>query len=97
MIRRPPRSTLFPYTTLFRTQPFAVADLGGTRTAQYRGRTGGKPIGLPTCSPVDHLADDARGGVDDGGKRLRKLGASSLCRDCLHFVFLSGSVRLANA
>src|SRR3712207_8633631 len=23
MIRRPPRSTLFPYTTLFRSQPFA--------------------------------------------------------------------------
>src|SRR3712207_8049859 len=28
MIRRPPRSTLFPYTTLFRSQPDAVvADL----------------------------------------------------------------------
>src|SRR3712207_8175496 len=25
MIRRPPRSTLFPYTTLFRSQPFEVA------------------------------------------------------------------------
>src|SRR2546429_7147149 len=24
MIRRPPRSTLFPYTTLFRSRPFAV-------------------------------------------------------------------------
>src|SRR2546430_3069426 len=29
MIRRPPRSTLFPYTTLFRSQPTAeVAQLG---------------------------------------------------------------------
>src|SRR3712207_7964233 len=27
MIRRPPRSTLFPYTTLFRSE-FAVPDLG---------------------------------------------------------------------
>src|SRR3712207_8824580 len=26
MIRRPPRSTLFPYTTLFRSPPPAVAD-----------------------------------------------------------------------
>src|SRR3712207_7170294 len=26
MIRRPPRSTLFPYTTLFRSEPGAVAD-----------------------------------------------------------------------
>src|SRR5256885_10369968 len=30
MIRRPPRSTLFPYTTLFRSLPaFAAADRGG--------------------------------------------------------------------
>src|SRR2546422_3258802 len=29
MIRRPPRSTLFPYTTLFRSQP--TADLGGEK------------------------------------------------------------------
>src|SRR2546430_17492281 len=26
MIRRPPRSTLFPYTTLFRSQAFAVPE-----------------------------------------------------------------------
>src|SRR3712207_8743123 len=26
MIRRPPRSTLFPYTTLFRSQPLIVVD-----------------------------------------------------------------------
>src|SRR5256886_11186558 len=28
MLRRPPRSTLFPYTTLFRSVSFAVADGG---------------------------------------------------------------------
>src|SRR2546430_12617039 len=27
MIRRPPRSTLFPYTTLFRSRPEALLDL----------------------------------------------------------------------
>src|SRR2546422_3391838 len=27
MIRRPPRSTLFPYTTLFRSRPVLAADL----------------------------------------------------------------------
>src|SRR5476649_3051974 len=32
MIRRPPRSTLFPYTTLFRSHPCVVADTGQTRT-----------------------------------------------------------------
>jgi len=26
MIRRPPRSTLFPYTTLFRSKEYAVFD-----------------------------------------------------------------------
>src|SRR3989454_11417817 len=30
MIRRPPRSTLFPYTTLFRSQTRALRDLGFT-------------------------------------------------------------------
>src|SRR6476620_12796015 len=29
MIRRPPRSTLFPYTTLFRSGPAAVTAAGG--------------------------------------------------------------------
>src|SRR5215216_7964053 len=29
MIRRPPRSTLFPYTTLFRSQRAAVGDVAG--------------------------------------------------------------------
>src|SRR5256885_13802907 len=28
MIRRPPRSTLFPYTTLFRSDPLAILDVG---------------------------------------------------------------------
>src|SRR2546430_2826539 len=27
MIRRPPRSTLFPYTTLFRSQPLALPEV----------------------------------------------------------------------
>src|SRR5258708_38591325 len=30
MIRRPPRSTLFPYTTLFRSQALALAKLLGS-------------------------------------------------------------------
>src|SRR5256885_12173346 len=45
MIRRPPRSTLFPYTTLFRSPAFAI---GGTRTRlTWGGQGGGKfmPLG----------------------------------------------------
>src|SRR5256885_17199766 len=30
MIRRPPRSTLFPYTTLFRSEPLSSIDVGLT-------------------------------------------------------------------
>src|SRR2546430_12724025 len=38
MIRRPPRSTLFPYTTLFRSQ-----HVGGNPAAGVRDRGGGWP------------------------------------------------------
>src|SRR3712207_8377548 len=57
MIRRPPRSTLFPYTTLFRSNPLCVelrqglADLLG----------GGVPTrALPF---VDELIEAGRGGL----------------------------------
>src|SRR3712207_8974190 len=39
MIRRPPRSTLFPYTTLFRSGPL----FHGNTTILYEG----KPVGTP--------------------------------------------------
>src|SRR2546429_5815880 len=35
MIRRPPRSTLFPYTTLFRSAPWSARDFE-TRRSEYR-------------------------------------------------------------
>src|SRR6266853_3940562 len=34
MIRRPPRSTLFPYTTLFRSQPALAGPNHASRTAE---------------------------------------------------------------
>src|SRR6266498_4965737 len=38
MIRRPPRSTLFPYTTLFRSPAEAAAQFGPARaTEEYHG------------------------------------------------------------
>src|SRR5258708_31889877 len=42
MIRRPPRSTLFPYTTLFRSHGIAVANLRERRSGRDR-RTGIAP------------------------------------------------------
>src|SRR3712207_6863994 len=35
MIRRPPRSTLFPYTTLFRSEPGSVAAVSPSTTTSY--------------------------------------------------------------
>src|SRR3712207_8832939 len=63
MIRRPPRSTLFPYTTLFRSpQPLGHrADL--RRVVRRRGGVGGRP----------DAADGARLGrlrLDPGAGRL---------------------------
>src|SRR2546427_7671241 len=48
MIRRPPRSTLFPYTTLFRSLPAAGAEGGEGRAAVERGRSrsGAQALGL---------------------------------------------------
>src|SRR3712207_7721070 len=41
MIRRPPRSTLFPYTTLFRSRPHRPA--GSTNSTLLRSSTTGSP------------------------------------------------------
>src|SRR2546430_8460997 len=53
MIRRPPRSTLFPYTTLFRSQPAEAArrpsDPG--RRSSLCGRAGGQPQGSGAAPP----------------------------------------------
>src|ERR1039458_7667743 len=47
MIRRPPRSTLFPYTTLFRS---------GTTEAQFR-----LPAGLVGAYPLHYVVDTPLG------------------------------------
>src|SRR5437667_1737482 len=48
MIRRPPRSTLFPYTTLFRSAATAVAMTGATRRQRYATRASSpRTSGMP--------------------------------------------------
>src|SRR2546422_6902324 len=42
MIRRPPRSTLFPYTTLSRSHPFDAAPDVGTQSERAQPRAAGK-------------------------------------------------------
>src|SRR2546421_5911640 len=56
MIRRPPRSTLFPYTTLFRSPP--------ARARRRRGRGADRP-GRPSCrrpSPPPDSGAPSQGG-----------------------------------
>src|ERR1039458_10143329 len=64
MIRRPPRSTLFPYTTLFRS-----LDGGGRAAGMDRAirRAGGPVHGLENClcERGDGAATPARRGVSD--------------------------------
>src|SRR3712207_8639604 len=78
MIRRPPRSTLFPYTTLFRSHPaapFGDDDLGhagqlrgpgGRQVARRGGRGGVRRVQLLShvrCPPSSAVGD--RGKVRD--------------------------------
>src|SRR5256885_10609693 len=49
MIRRPPRSTLFPYTTLFRSQPY-VRHAARQRYSRYLDGMGEPP---PRSGPLD--------------------------------------------
>src|SRR3989441_2739893 len=52
MIRRPPRSTLFPYTTLFRSVPCAGAALGIVRAG---GPVGERGVLAPMMATVANL------------------------------------------
>src|SRR2546429_7919338 len=66
MIRRPPRSTLFPYTTLFRSWDM-LDTLGGAGSAQATSR---RPTRADGYTPVATLADlpaGARRPGDGGG------------------------------
>src|SRR5256885_9270480 len=52
MIRRPPRSTLFPYTTLFRSaKPAAPDDRRADRGALYRRGSDRAAAGVPDRAP----------------------------------------------
>src|SRR2546427_379479 len=56
MIRRPPRSTLFPYTTLFRSR--GVGPVAGDRRAAGGGAVGAGPrVGGGVKGPVEREGD----------------------------------------
>src|SRR3712207_7299270 len=62
MIRRPPRSTLFPYTTLFRSLP-----LDGLERCQHRLHVGGEALILERMGDVgERPVEVAREQIEDG-------------------------------
>src|SRR3712207_8923419 len=79
MIRRPPRSTLFPYTTLFRSSRcvrFLVGASGGGNVLQgSAGRIEDKSLvrgsssGLVTCDDLPELRVDLFGSHETGVDR----------------------------
>src|SRR5260370_6769460 len=70
MIRRPPRSTLFPYTTLFRSllRSWTAADSAKRRATRKRHRDPGAAT-PPAPSAADYDKFDRRPGYRSGGKR----------------------------
>src|SRR3712207_8215682 len=70
MIRRPPRSTLFPYTTLFRSPERQAQVLDGPVLADQDGLLG-------------QLRPDRAGGVE-AGRAVRKFEFRAVGEDHLH-------------
>src|SRR3712207_8074007 len=68
MIRRPPRSTLFPYTTLFRS---GVAD----RLVQLAGQRAGRPVAGGGKPVEGHRVVRVAGGADAATSELYLLRA----------------------
>src|SRR3712207_7134745 len=73
MIRRPPRSTLFPYTTLFRSPPVEVYLEGGWRGADSaRGADAGLGGGVRSGSWGGDPPRGAAARAPGGHGRVRK-------------------------
>src|SRR3712207_7623932 len=73
MIRRPPRSTLFPYTTLFRSEDLAGVGQGTDRALEV-GQAGVQlPLVVRGGAQVDEPGAAAEAvGVDQEGQQLHR-------------------------
>src|SRR5688572_31802886 len=84
MIRRPPRSTLFPYTTLFRSSPRWATGARSTlpgRTAPILKPSFGRSCLCPRPAPPHH-ADEYGGCADRSEEHTSELQSQSnlVCR-----------------
>src|SRR5256885_10960744 len=77
MIRRPPRSTLFPYTTLFRS---VVAALGLAGAALFSTAHAQIKIAMvvPTTGPLTQYGDMVKEGVNTADRKSTRLNSSHL-------------------
>src|SRR3712207_8244108 len=74
MIRRPPRSTLFPYTTLFRSAPCSLAAAGGLvpEAGSHLRRRPRAPAPAPLVRAHRHLGRSHRHAETTAASRDRK-------------------------
>src|SRR2546430_14913768 len=88
MIRRPPRSTLFPYTTLFRSEiPGGDARAGfcGKRTKRVHAFDGCRGNGVQADRRVDCAQSCLleEGGRKGGSRRAHRTGTIRVARRCV--------------
>src|SRR3712207_8991028 len=77
MIRRPPRSTLFPYTTLFRSQfAFGVLDLGAVERVADRATGAAQRLDEAQQPPRAADRDMARLGLRRADRKSTRLNSS---------------------
>src|SRR3712207_8792838 len=75
MIRRPPRSTLFPYTTLFRSFEYIVVGCGGVGSAAVywlSREAGAEGLGLEQFHP----GHDRGASEDHSDRKSKRLNSS---------------------
>src|SRR2546422_2750176 len=90
MIRRPPRSTLFPYTTLFRSRRTYLRNLGPAAASPHGGGGHHGALG-PVGAPV---ARGARGRGDASVVDTVGLGAEPISRSEEHTSELQSRLHL---
>src|SRR5438445_12905047 len=80
MIRRPPRSTLFPYTTLFRSpiECGAVPELEADHDVRPQRRAGGVRAAAVVAGDAEPAAGVGHGGLVVGGEAVQRLEAGDV-------------------
>src|SRR5689334_23769364 len=78
MLRRPPRSTLFPYTTLFRSARFRIAccQFGISQRAEKREEAADNPDEHRNTYGTSDLAENRAGRAKNADRKSTRLNSS---------------------